>query len=73
MIYTNNTNAVRKGSKSVQFGFKTTEMLANKMEKERAIDETTIAGFINDAIKFYIDHRENKRIELWKMQKEREE
>ena len=63
----------RKGQKSVQFGFKTTEELARKMEEERIIDDTTLAAFINDAIKHYIDYRENKRIELWKMQKENEE
>jgi hypothetical protein len=63
-------NVGRKGQKSVQFGFKTTEEIAKKMEEERAIDETTLAGFINDAIKHYIDYRENKRINLWKMRKE---
>jgi len=61
---------VRKGLKSVQFGFKTTEEIAKKMEEERAVDGTTIAGFINDAIKHYIDYRENKRIALWEMRKE---
>lgn len=60
----------RKGQRSVQFGFKTTEEIARKMEEERKIDDTTLAGFINDAIKHYIDYRENKRIELWKMEKE---
>ena len=60
----------RKGQKSVQFGFKVTEELARKIEEERKIDDTTLAGFVNDAIKHYIDYRENKRIELWKMQKE---
>jgi hypothetical protein len=66
-------NNVRKGQKTVQFGFKTTEELARKMEKERKIDDTTIAGFINDALKHYIDYRENRRIELWKMEKEMSE
>lgn len=60
----------RKGQKSVQFGFKVTEALAEKMERERAIDDTTIAGFINDAIKFYINQRENKRLEMWRMEKD---
>jgi len=59
-----------KGQKSIQLGFKVTEELARKMEEERKIDHTTRAAFINDAIKHYIDYRENKRLELWKMKKE---
>jgi hypothetical protein len=64
-------NVGRKGQKSVQFGFKVSEELAKKIEQEREIDETTLAGFFNDAIKFYIDYREKKRIDLWKMEKEK--
>jgi len=30
----------------------------------------TRAEFLNDAVKFYMDYLENKRIEEWKMRKE---
>jgi len=66
-------NNVRKSTKNVQFGFKTTTELAKKIEKEREIDGVSLAGFINDALKHYIDYRENRRIELWNMEKEKAE
>ena len=30
----------------------------------------TRAEFLNDALKFYLEYLENKRLELWKMEKE---
>lgn len=73
LSYELHLNNVRKGTKSVQYGFKVTEELAKKIEYEREIDGTTLAGFFNDALRFYINHREERRLELWRMEKEQAE
>jgi len=60
----------RPGQRSVQYGFKVPVTLAEKIEEERALDGTTLAGFFNDAIKHYIAYREKRRLDIWKMEKE---
>lgn len=49
------------GQSSVQITFKVNEVLREKIEKERALSGGTLAEFMNDAVKFYIDHLEEKR------------
>jgi len=58
------------GQKSVQIGFKVNERLKERIDQERELHGGTLAEFLNEAVKHYIGYLENKRLELWKMQKE---
>ena len=60
----------RKGQKSIQVSFKVYTGLKDRMDKEVELSGNTQAGFLNEAVKFYIDYLENKRLETWSMQKE---
>ena len=61
------------GQKSVQLGFKVNERLKDRIDREREMQGGTLAEFLNEAVKFYIDYLENKRLEEWKMSKEMSE
>ncbi len=49
------------GQKSVQISFKVNEVLREKIEYERNLTGGTLAEFLNDAVKYYINYLENKR------------
>ncbi len=49
------------GQSSVQITFKVNKTLREKIEKERELSGGTLAEFMNDAVKFYIDHLEQRR------------
>jgi hypothetical protein len=49
------------GQTSVQITFKVNTTLRDKIEKERRLSGGTLAEFMNDAVKFYINHLEEKR------------
>lgn len=49
------------GQSSVQITFKVNKQLKEKIDREREINGGTTAEFMNDAVKFYIDHLEERR------------
>ena len=61
------------GQKSEQITFKVYPELRDKISKEVERRRSTLAEFINDAVKHYVEYLENKRIDLWKMEKEKAE
>lgn len=62
------------GQKSVQITFKVNYVLREKIEKERQLSGGTLAEFMNDAVKFYINHLEEKRYsEALYMQKQQKD
>jgi len=62
-----------RGQTSVQICFKVNKQLKEKIDREIEATDGTQAEFMNDAVKFYIDYLENKRLELWRMEKEKAE
>lgn len=53
---------VSSGRRVIQIGFKTTIKMAEQIEEECEMDGTSRAEFLNDAVKYYINYRETKRI-----------
>lgn len=51
------------GQSSVQITFKVNSVLREKIDREREFTGGTLSEFINDAVKHYIDHLEQKRID----------
>lgn len=51
------------GQSSVQITFKVNSVLREKIDREREYTGGTLSEFINDAVKHYIDHLEQKRID----------
>jgi len=49
------------GQTSVQITFKVNMTLREKIEKERELTGGTLAEFMNDAVKHYIDYLEQRR------------
>ena len=49
------------GQSSSQITFKVNKVLREKIERERELSGGTLAEFMNDAVKFYIDHLEQRR------------
>lgn len=49
------------GQSSIQITFKVNKHLREKIEREREMNGGTLAEFLNDAVKFYIDHLEQRR------------
>ena len=55
------------GQKSVQISFKVNQALRDRIEAERKVSGGTTAEFLNDAVKFYLNYLEDRRISEWKM------
>lgn len=51
------------GQSSVQITFKVNKTLRDRIERERELSGGTLAEFMNDAVKFYINHLEQRRYE----------
>ncbi len=51
------------GQTSVQISVKISTVLRKRLEEERILQGETIAEVVNDALKFYFDYREKRRIE----------
>jgi hypothetical protein len=51
------------GQTSVQISVKISTVLRKRLEEERILQGETIAEVVNDALKFYLDYREKRRIE----------
>lgn len=58
------------GQTSAQITFKVNPKLRGKIDEERKMAGGTLAEFINDAVKFYINYLEDKRLTEWKMANE---
>lgn len=56
------------GQSSIQITFKVNRSLRDKIEKEREVTGGTLAEFMNDAVKYYIDHLEEKRYDEMRYQ-----
>ncbi len=51
------------GQTSVQISVKISTVLRKRLDEERSLQGETIAELVNDALKFYLDYREKRRIE----------
>lgn len=49
------------GQSSVQLTFKVNKVLREKIEREQNMSGGTMAEFLNDAVKFYINYLEERR------------
>ena len=55
------------GQKSVLISFKVNMGLKARIDAEREYVGGTQAEFLNDAVKFYVEHLQSKSIALWQM------
>ena len=55
---------------SVQLTFKVNPVLRQRIDEEQKLHGGTLSEFLNDAVKFYCNHLEERRIELQKLKKE---
>ena len=62
---------MKKGHVTNQISFKINLKLRERIDSEVDLSKCTQAEFLNDAVKFYLDYLENKRLELWRMEKEK--